>query len=547
MTIYNISGENYNNIYDVDGNVLNIAFDIDGNIQYSNEKDDGIKRNLKNVKNYPDWYGYRVGEEYVETFVAKNGYTLEDANVSVVMNGEDITDSVYNMGAVVIDNVSDDLSISIEAKKINYVIPTANDFTLELYSGQQAIKAYNGTETCVEIPSNIIVDGKSYKTCLYNTTIPSTVEHLKLSCAIPAYGNLKSMCSKLSVQNLKTFWNNTSVVLDFGTGTNAERIICPNQTSFSKIYTPNANNRITTLRQLEYPTSVNSGATLFYQDSAVVDAGTIPAWWESLHFAFNGCTSLRRIAIDAKNITNHGNWVVNVPVDCKVRLHPDSETFKYMRSQAVKGSGSGYAQPILRLYPYDETEKINTILCIGDSLTRGVGCNDASIEAYPVKLLEKLSDNTIAYNEGIGSTTVEWHRDKVLNEANAPYLNDSLLILWTGTNGNGSGDNSVETLRAMIEEMIGALGDNNKFLLVPAVAAALGIGETEIHKAHKQWCREKYGEEHVFDVYELFTSLGLNRDEYLVDSLHYSAEGYAIVANGMFEKLMENGWVTPSE
>lgn len=540
MGICDIYGNALFALRDINGNALNSACDAVGNIIWSN---DGIKRNLKNVTSYPDIFGLNVGEEYVETFVAKDGYTLDGATVSVVMDGEDITESVYTMGAVVIENVSDDLSISIEAVKIGYVVPTASDFTLDSYSGKMAVKAYNGAETAIEIPAEIEVDGVKHATCLYNTTIPSTVEHLKLSCATPAYGTLQGMAGSLG--GVKTFWNNTGNPLYYTGGADAERHLSPNQTDATKAYTPNSNTKVTTMRQLEYPTAVTYGSTLFYGDSALIDAGTIPAWWTTLHFAFFNCSALRRMAIDAKGITEHGNWISGVPAGCKVKLHPDSETFKYMRGQAVGGSGSGYAQPVLRLYPYDDTEEIHTILCIGDSLTRGVGCDDAATEAYPAKLLEKLSSNTIVYNEGLGSTTVEWHRDKMLNEANTPYLNDALVILWTGTNGNGS-DTTVETLESLIEEMISAMGNNTKFLLIPAVAAALGTGETETHIAHKQWCIDKYGADHVFDVYEWFNSLGYTREDYMTDSLHYTAAGYSIVADGIYEKLNANGWVTPA-
>lgn len=543
MAIYDIYGSTLSALRDINGTGISAAYDINGFAVWRNE--DGINRTLKNARSFPDPLGFRVGEEYVETFIAEDGYTLEGATVSVVMDGEDITESVYTMGAVVIDSVSEDLSISIEAVKINYVTPPASDFTLQLYNGKQAIKAYNGDETAIEIPAEISVDGTRYETCMYSTTMPTTVEHLKLSCAIPAYSTLQQMCSSLKIDNLKTYWNNTGTDLYTATGVNAERILTPNQKDATAFKKQNNNARLSTARQMEYPTAVTTGDTLYYGDSALVDAGTIPSWWTSLYFAFFTCSSLRRISIDAKGITAHGNWISGVPADCKVKIHPDSETFKYMRSQAVGGSGSGYAQPVLRLYPYDDSEEIHTILCIGDSLTRGVGCDDAATEAYPAKLLEKLSNNTIVYNEGLGSTTTEWHRDKMLNNANMPYLNDALVILWTGTNGNGS-DSTVETLETLIEEMISAMGNNTKFLLIPAVAAALGASGTEAYASHKQWCIDRYGADHMFDVYEWFSSLGYTRSDYMTDTLHYNADGYAIIADGIYEKLNANGWVTPA-
>ena len=545
MAVYDMNKNPIATLYSINGNSLDAAYDVHGNLVWNSDsiQNDGIQRTIKNATNYPDPLGFRVGEEYVETFVAKDGYTLEGAAVSVVMDGEDITDSVYTMGAVVIDHVSEDLSIWVEAAKINYVIPPASDFKLELYNGKQAIRGYKGAESAIEIPPAIEVDGKMYETCIYYPGIPETVVHLKLSCSVPAYGSLQGMCSGIT-DKLKTFWNNTGVDLYFGTGVNAERLISPDQTNATKTYTPNNHPTITTMRQMKYPTAVTSGATLFYGDTALVDAGTIPAWWKNLRFAFSGCSSLRRVAIDARGVTDHGNWFGAKP-SCKVKLHPDSETFRYMRDMAARGSGSGYAQPIMRLYPYDETEEIHTILCIGDSLTRGTGSSNSTTKAYPVKLLEKLSANTIVYNEGMGSTKTGWHRDKLLNEANTPYLSDALVILWTGTNGNTDGDNTVETLELLIEEMISAMGSNRKFLLIPAVAEGISDSRNK-HLAHKQWCIDQYGADHVFDVYDWFDSQNLTRSDYMADSLHYNDEGYAIIADGIYEKLNANGWVTPA-
>ena len=104
----------------------------------------------------------------------------------------------------------------------------------------------------------------------------------------------------------------------------------------------------------------------------------------------------------------------------------------------------------------------------------------------------------------------------------------------------------LDQLETLIEEMISAMGNNTKFLLIPAVAAALGASGTEAHASHKQWCIDRYGADHVFDVYEWFSSLGYTRSDYMTDTLHYNADGYAIIADGIYEKLNANGWVTPA-
>lgn len=506
------------------------------------------KSRYKYVTVYPDWA--KNSDDFVLTFVANDGYTLDDASVKVYMNGNDVTESAYRgNGAVVIDELNGgDVVVQATATKIDYVVPPVSDFTTEIGTKSVSLKSYNGTETAIEIPAEIMVDGAMMPTKLYNMTIPATVEHLKLTCGVPAFGALISHIPNTS--NCKTVWNNTGTDLTFKSGANSERLITADQSNFNSLKTVMSNARIVTARQLIYPSSATGAASAFYMDSGLVDAGVVPAHITNMKAMFQGCTRLRRVAIDAVKNSTFGNMFDSVPSNCKVRVHFDSDHFEYFKSQAVRGTGSGWAKPIIHILPYDSSESLRTILCIGDSLTRGIGCDDATKEAYPVKLMDELSANTIVYNEGAGSTTVIGHKNKVEDICNKQYYNDpnTLVILWTGTNGNGNGDNTVDTLKNYVSSMVETIQPAN-YLLIPAVAAALGVTKsntpTETHLAYKAWMVETFGETHVWDVYDYFTAIGKTRADYMVDSLHYNAEGYALIAKGIYAKLRANGWVEP--
>lgn len=54
--------------------------------------------------------------KYISVITAEEGYTLEGATVSIIMNGKEISDVVYSDGIITIDKVTSDLSITISSK-----------------------------------------------------------------------------------------------------------------------------------------------------------------------------------------------------------------------------------------------------------------------------------------------------------------------------------------------------------------------------------------------------------------------------------------------
>ena len=56
-----------------------------------------------------------INKPYMATITAHEGYTLEGATVSVIMNNVDVTNSVYSNGVINIRKITGDISISIEA------------------------------------------------------------------------------------------------------------------------------------------------------------------------------------------------------------------------------------------------------------------------------------------------------------------------------------------------------------------------------------------------------------------------------------------------
>lgn len=454
--------------------------------------------------------------------------------------------TVYDIDGNALNAVYDIDGNSIEfdggGEVITYTVPPISDFTYELSGSECALTAYNGSATAVKLPTSVNINGVSYTTSLYQMSIPNTVEHLYIPSSIPAYVSGKGYVTYSNNASLKTIVSNGSY--NYKTIVSATEIFSPNKTNFSTLNIATGNTNIKDASSLRYPRSVTNINNTFYGFTALENGGVIPSWITSAANLFNGCTHLQQFKVDSKIITDIGNWIVNVPATCECFLHPDSNTFAYYKNLAPQGSGhgTGSAFPALHLLPYNSTENIKTIICMGDSLTIGTGSTDNATKSYPARLNEKVPSNYLVFNEGQGSTTTENHKTRLAYGYNTQYFDpDCIVILWTGTNGNTASDKTIATLETMISEMVATFGEA-KYLLPVAVASTLQSSETPYNN-HLAWLTETFGAEHVFDVYGYFRSLGYTRSEYMYDNLHYNDDGYQVIANGIYAKLSENGWI----
>ena len=487
-----------------------------------------IQRTLSNVNYYEDFEGFADGQEYIETFIAMDGYTMEGATVSVTMGGVDITSSVYSdLGAVIIPEVTGDVVISIQAVQISYVVPPASDFTLQLYGGKQALKAYVGTDTAIEVPTTLTVDGQEYQTSMWECTFPSTVEHIKLN-AIPAtYGSATSLAPKIP-NTVKTLWLVGDDGRSYNTPTSAERIVRP---SSCKIL-GNARTRVTSLRDAVYQSSLTSLSSGCSGATSLVDGGTIPSAISNIYYLFNGATKLRRARIEGKTFSNFSGCFTGVPKRAKVQLYIDSDIYTSYRNNASNGQSTNDNSIPVMFESIDPTTPIRYLFCIGDSLTLGTGSTTQATDSYPALLKGMFSADVFVKNVGAGSTTSANH----LNTMNSAPLNyyygnkNNGFVIWSGTNGVNS------TVRSDIQSMVNLLDGNEHYLIIPA--AVTGGGYT--YEQQLAWALETFGADHVFDVYGYFSDNGYDRAEYMSDSLHYNTAGYAIIADGIYDKI--SGW-----
>lgn len=80
-----------------------------------------IANTLRNCTSNNDIASIRKGSAYSATITANSGYVLKDTDVTIIMNGKNISTEAYSNSVVTIDSVDGDIAITISATKLNGV------------------------------------------------------------------------------------------------------------------------------------------------------------------------------------------------------------------------------------------------------------------------------------------------------------------------------------------------------------------------------------------------------------------------------------------
>lgn len=472
-----------------------------------------ITRNLTNVMHFDDSSTIEEGAELLECFVSNDECTMDGATATVTMGGEDITATAWDNGVVNIAEVTGDVVINIDAVKIHYVTPSAADFTNQINGSNILLAGYTGTETALEIPDTMELDGKTYGTQLrWDFGVNDGVKHLKISSGVTKWGSF----SGFSSQNLKTLVDLTNFTVTstkncpalekpiqyFGTETTARS--CEGNTS------------IKTLRSIEYPETVtalsdNNGGT-YMNCKGLIDGGIIPPHITNMRRSFYGCSNLRRIRVET------------IAPGCATDGEPYYQTFNGVNALDIELYLDSGLWSVLRKspnlkwdYKFIGGEPYNRIIIIGDSLTGG------TYGSY----LHNLIPNNATVNESAqgGYKSDQIYNEKMMVEPVKSRLPESIVVIWHGTNGYGSEGHDVITAK-----MVAALNGNQRYLLIPPTSQGAG------DDVYENWV-STYGAEHVMSMGDWFTNNGYTVSDYLTDGTHFDADGYALVAQAVYEKI----------
>ena len=473
-----------------------------------------ITRNLSNVVGFDDSETIAEGGELLECYISDDECTMNGASATVTMGGEDITSTAWDNGVVNIPEVTGNVVINVNAVKIDYVVPPMEDFTLQLYENTKLlVKGYTGAAKAVELPAVFTYNGKEYplvsgntptanSAVLYSFGLNTNVEHLKhpfagfpgvSSSITPNFRTVDAgmNTSIFPVQNLTRLEKVPTASSDGGTFIAADNSSYKGCTS------------IRTVRNVVYPDAQTSLQWLYHNCTGLVDGGVIPAQITDIKNLFYGCGNLRRVRFEGKTFTNTQGWSYGV-TDLELECHLDSDIY------------GTYDPPIGWTYKAIDGTPIHRILCFGDSLSEST---------YERTLADLCPINAMVNPLGNGGYRSDQIYQKMTNGTYDKLLKDGVVVIWHGTNGYGS-----DGFDGVTAKMVSALNGNQRFLLIPPTAQGAG-GEV-----YESWVAT-YGAEHVLSMGDWFASHGHTVSSYQTDGTHFTADGYALVAQAIHEKI----------
>lgn len=466
-----------------------------------------ITRNITNATGFADSAVIGEGSELLECYISNDECTMDGATATVTMGGVDITETAWDNGVVNIAEVTGDVVITLDAVKIQYVVPPIEDFSVQVHDGALLLKEYTGTEKAIELPTVVTYDGTEYKAetnklKLYTLALSDSVEHFK-DPGLPFFSSRYKNTGKTKTFLAKGYFMTAK------DNTNIEKppvSKASDLAAFSSSDNSNfGNTAIRTAQQLEYPSAQTSLTCLFYNCTKLVDGGTIPTQINNIRFLFSGCTNLRRARIEGLEFTDTTDWAYGVK-KLELTCHIASSLFEGLR----------YNPEINWTFKDIDGGVINRILCFGDSL---------SAKTYEADMVSLCPMNAMVNALGDGGYTSEQIYQKMVNGTYDKRLKDSIVVIWHGTNGYGT-----DGYDGVTAKMVAALNGNQRYLLIPPTSE--GVGD----EVYESWVAT-YGEEHVLSMGDWFENNGYTVSEYQTDGTHFNADGYALVAQAVHEKI----------
>ena len=195
------------------------------------------------------------------------------------------------------------------------------------------------------------------------------------------------------------------------------------------------------------------------------------------------------------------------------------------------------------------TDKVRTIVCLGDSITYGFGLAFPERDSWPSLLDARLGDGWEVVNLGVSGSML-------LDEGSFPYrstgnierakeLDADMAIIMLGTNDAHTAiwtpERHREQLRALVREMKGAQGTTDIVLMVPPCVfyepglEAYGFNVDAIGVDMRAVVAQVAEEEdaHFVDLYALTE----DHPEWFPDQLHPNDDGHRAIADCIYQEV----------
>ncbi len=198
-----------------------------------------------------------------------------------------------------------------------------------------------------------------------------------------------------------------------------------------------------------------------------------------------------------------------------------------------------------------------TIVCVGDSITEGVGASNKSLYAFPAQLQKLLGNGYKVINCGkskataLGSYSKYWNTNGIYYNTTAQYKgalasNPDIVLIMLGTNDakhvTGSATESVDQFYAALKELgetFAALESKPQIYIMaspyrfedPARKANM---DSAIYPTQKKLAEDMgWGFIDMFNV----TKAAMKTKKIHSDSLHFNDDGYAVIAEAIKDAL----------
>ena len=198
-----------------------------------------------------------------------------------------------------------------------------------------------------------------------------------------------------------------------------------------------------------------------------------------------------------------------------------------------------------------------TIVCVGDSITEGVGASNSSLYSYPSQLRTLLGDGYKVVNCGkskataLGSYSKYWNTNGIYYNTTAQYKgalasDPDIVLIMLGTNDakhvTGSIAESVDQFYAALKELgetFAALESKPQIYIM----ASPYRFEDNVRKANMDSAiyptQKKLAEDMGWGFIDLFnvTKTAMKSQKIHSDSLHFNDAGYAVIAEAIKAEL----------
>ncbi|MBQ2734006.1 MAG: hypothetical protein IJF74_07595 [Clostridia bacterium] len=198
-----------------------------------------------------------------------------------------------------------------------------------------------------------------------------------------------------------------------------------------------------------------------------------------------------------------------------------------------------------------------TVVCVGDSITEGVGASNKALYAYPAQLQKLLGDNYKVVNCGkskataLGSYSKYWNTNGIYYNTTAQYKgalasDPDIVLIMLGTNDakhvTGSVAESVDQFYTALKELgetFAALESKPKIYIM----ASPYRFEDSVRKANMDSAiyptQKKLADDMGWEFIDLFnvTKSAMKTKKIHSDNLHFNDDGYAVIAEAIKAEL----------